>query len=389
MSTIEDHTANPLIDRADYFTNLPREFYVSKEVFDKELDAVYGRQWLYVAHVSEVPERGDYLAVELQGLGESILVVRGDQDRVNAFYNVCRHRGYGICDAGAGKAKQFVCPYHRWSYGLDGRLLGAPAMPDGEYFNYADYGLKPVHLEVWNGFIFVNLSAESPDPLAPRLEAVGSEMSRLDPEHLKVAHHVTYEMETNWKILMENWMECSHCAGVHSGSLCAPMDLPAIFSDVVEIFDAEEVGPMWIPIKEGMKTGSLNGEFVSSKLLGEFGRDAGSAPGFAAGFAIQPAISGAIFWSDYGVMHRIDPVSPTRTQLQNWWFVREDAEEGKDYQLEELMALWDRTNSEDSVIVESQQRGVMSRGFTPGPHSLKRESSMRAALVLYLEMMDA
>src|SRR5580692_3810588 len=145
MSIIDHPGAASIIDHPDYFTNLPRDYYLSEERYRRELDAVYRRQWLYVAHVSEIPERGDYLARELPGLGESILVVRGDEDRISAFYNVCRHRGRGICEAGAGKVKQFVCPYHSWSYGLDGRLLGAPGMPNGKFFDYADWGLKPVH----------------------------------------------------------------------------------------------------------------------------------------------------------------------------------------------------------------------------------------------------
>jgi phenylpropionate dioxygenase-like ring-hydroxylating dioxygenase large terminal subunit len=376
---------NPIIDRPNYFVNLPRDFYLSEERFTKELEVIYGRQWIYVAHVSEIPTQGDYVTSNLPG-GESVIVVRAAEGRINAFFNVCRHRGFSLCDPGTGHAKAFVCPYHRWSYGTDGALRGAPSMPKGKFFDYADFGLKPVHMEVWHGFVFVNLSEDLPQPLGPGLDRVSPDMARLEGEHMKVAYHRVYEMETNWKFLMENWMECTHCGAVHSSTLCTQMDLTAMFSDIIDAIEPEEYGPMWIPLKESAKTVSYDGDFITPKLLGEFGRGA-DPTGFSTGFFVQPAISGALFQSDYGVMHRVDPVTPTKTLLHNWWFVREDAVEGVDYDLEELLEVWDQTNTEDSFIVERQQIGAQSRGFTPGPHSNTRESSMRACLLIYLRMM--
>jgi phenylpropionate dioxygenase-like ring-hydroxylating dioxygenase large terminal subunit len=375
-----------IIDHATYFTNLPREYYRSEERYTRELEAVYGRQWQYVAHVSQMPAAGDYLACDLPG-GESVIVVRNGEGAINAFYNVCRHRGFSLCEAGAGRAKLFVCPYHKWAYDLDGRLRGAPAMPNGKYFDYQDQGLKPVHVETWRGFVFVNLSEDVPQPLGPRIDATTPDFARLETEHLKVAHHKVYTIETNWKFLLENYLECSHCASVHAHSLCVPMDLPAIFNDVIDSIAVDEVVPMWIPLKAHSKSLSMDGEFVSSRLLGEFGRGAAGAEGFAAGFMTMPAVSGILFQSDHGVVHRIDPVSPTRTLLHNWWFVHEDAVEGVDYDFDNLVAVWNTTNPEDARILERQQRGVQSRGFIPGPHDAKVESSMRAGLALYLQMM--
>jgi len=375
-----------IIDKDKYFTNLPRDFYRCEERYRREIDVIYGRQWIYVAHISEFPEKGDYRACELPG-GESVIVVRSADGDIKAFFNVCRHRGFSLCEPGAGKAKLFVCPYHKWTYDLNGGLRGAPSMPNGKYFDYADHGLKPVHIEIWRGFIFVSSASEVPEELGPRLDKITPEFAQLETEHLKVVHHKVYEIETNWKFLLENYLECYHCSAVHANSLCVPMDLPAIFSDVIDSIEVNEVAPMWIPLKSDSKSLSMDGEFVSSKLLGEFGRGVTPPGGFGAGFMIMPAVTGALFQSDYGVVHRIDPVSPTRTLLHNWWFVHEDAVEGVDYDFDNLIAVWEKTNPEDAYILERQQRGVQSRGFTPGPHDMRVEASMRAGLELYLQMM--
>jgi phenylpropionate dioxygenase-like ring-hydroxylating dioxygenase large terminal subunit len=375
-----------IIDHARYFTNLPRDYYLSTDRYNREIEAIYGHQWLYVAHSSQVREKGDYFACDLPG-GESVIVVRGDEGRVNAFHNVCRHRGFSLCDLGTGNTKVFVCPYHRWSYDVNGRLRSAAPVANGQCFDYEDYGLKPVRMEIWRGFIFVNFSAEVPEPLGPRFDAVAPDMVRIEPERLKLAHHKVYSIESNWKFVLENYIECSHCKSVHSSTLCVPMDIDAIFAEVGEYIKPAEINPMFIPTKEGSKSLSLDGRLVSTKLLGEFGRGVAPPNAFGTGFMIMPAITGALFQSDYGVVHRVDPVSPTKTLLHNWWFVHEDAVEGVDYSLDNLLAVWDKTDLEDCKILERQQRGAQSRGFGPGPHDPNREGTMRAGLELYLGMM--
>ncbi len=374
-----------IIEHPTYFTNLPRDYYLSVERYGAELEAIYGRQWLYVAHASELPAPGDYLAVDLPGLGESVLLVRGDDREIRAFYNVCRHRGFALCDAGAGTKRHLVCPYHSWSYGLDGRLLGSPSMRDGEYFDYADFGLNAVHVEVWRGFVFVNFARSAPAALTPELEAIAPEMIPLQTERLKVAHHVSYDIETNWKILMENYLECYHCSAVHP-EFCVPMDLQVIYEDQVALEPTAFV-KAWIPLKPGMTSLSMSGERVSSALLGDFGEGVEPPEGFGAGFMIQPAISGFFFQSDFGIAHRVEPLGPTSSRLHNWWFVHEDAVEGVDYDVAELIRLWDTVNRQDAEIVERQQRGIGSRSFTPGPLSTAREPGLKGGLTMYLQMM--
>jgi phenylpropionate dioxygenase-like ring-hydroxylating dioxygenase large terminal subunit len=377
------------IERGAYFTSLTRDYFFSPELYERELDVIFRRQWLYVGHVSEIAEVGDYLRRDV--VGESVLVVRAE-DGINAFLNVCRHRGSRICDAASGRVKRFICPYHRWSFDLDGSLHNAPSIRDGEFVDFAEWGLHQVHVDVWLGMIFINLTEEQPDPVSVSavLEEVTPAMARLEPEHMKVAHAITYDVEVNWKVLLENYWECYHCPGAHP-ELCrvapidnhyiapeeapaeAPRDLPEIFGGALDY-------------KPGLKSLSIDGEWACSKLLGEFGRGADPTD-FAAGFAVLPAFTGANFSPDYGVIHEFRPLALDRVRFVNHWLVHQDAVAGEDYEIDKLIALWDITNRQDIELCERVQAGIHSRRFVPGPNSL-HERSLRHALTIYLDRME-
>jgi phenylpropionate dioxygenase-like ring-hydroxylating dioxygenase large terminal subunit len=371
-----------ITERPGYFTGLPREYYVSPEIFDRELDEVWARQWLYFGHLSQIPRPGDYLVRELAG--ESVVVVRSQDGAVGGFLNVCRHRGYRFCDRGTGHAKHFVCPYHRWSYDIDGRLLGAPTMRDGEYFDYGDWGLQRVHCELWRGFVFICLGESPPLPLLPTLEECGADLARLSLEAMKEAHAVTYEVACNWKILMENYLECYHCTANHP-EFCTAADLRLIYDRIAQSQAAPVVEITGgVPSSPGHRTLSPDGQLVCTKLLSH---EAELPDGFGAGVRLQPAVSALLFHIDHGVVHEIRPLSPTRTEFINRWFVHEDAQPGRDYELSRLTAVWDITNQQDKALCERTQPGVESRRFIPGPNSVTREPSIHAALTVYRELM--
>src|SRR5256714_2808722 len=136
-------------------TSLPQRYFVSSDVFAEEQDKIFARRWLLVGHQSQIAKPGDYFVIE--PAGESLIVIRDSRFEIRAFYNVCRHRGTRLKEDTCGHASAIQCPYHAWTYGLDGRLIGAPHMDDVPEFDKADYSLKPVNLEIWEGFIFVNL----------------------------------------------------------------------------------------------------------------------------------------------------------------------------------------------------------------------------------------
>jgi glycine betaine catabolism A len=199
---------------------LPGRYYVDPALFQREQAAIFGRLWVCAGREEEVVAGGDYLLAEVAG--ESVLVVRGRDGRVRAFLNVCRHRGARLCTAERGHLPGALqCRYHAWTYGLDGRLTGAPNALGQPGFDPADHGLMPVHLAEWSGLIWVCLDP-APPPLAAHLDAALIE--RLGETEtfagyrmaaLRLGHRIVYEVAANWKVVVENFMECYHCAIAH------------------------------------------------------------------------------------------------------------------------------------------------------------------------------
>jgi glycine betaine catabolism A len=371
------------MEQSSAFTCLPRERYVEDAWFDRDVAEVTSRQWLYFCHVSQIPETGDILERELGN--ESIIATRDGDGVVHAFYNVCRHRGYRICDAGPSSSKQIVCPYHRWSFGLDGTLIGAPTLRDGEDLDYAEYGLKRVAVETWRGFVFVALGPEPPrTSLADDLAEAGRAFDVYEPERLKLAHEVEYEVECNWKVLLENFLECYHCPGSHP-ELCGVTDVPSLFQATEEGADkflAQEYSWGGFPLRPGVESLTISGERACQLSLGKV--DADTSP-FS--LSIQPTLTALGFVIDYGILHQFMPTSTGRSRWTAQWFVHPDAVEGEDYDVETLIGLWHATNLQDVALCERTQLGVNSRSFVPGPNSLRREPMIRSALASYHQLL--
>lgn len=364
------------------FTCLPRERYVSDTWFEREMDEIFLRQWIYFGHVSQLPGAGSILVREIGD--ESIVATRDEDGAIHAFFNVCRHRGFRLCDAGKGQAKRISCPYHQWTYNLDGSLKAAPTMTDGEMFDFGDYGLRPVHLQVWRGFIFVALGEQPPaESLDEGLAGADPHVDVFQPEQLKVVHETRHDVACNWKVLNENYHECYHCSGSHP-ELCAVSDLPKIYD--VDAATAEGMGEFgWgsaLPLRPGVETFSISGNAVSKKPLG-------SAPPGLEPFSIgiHPTLTSIVFSFDHVVMHQLLPISAQRSCWVTQWLVHPDAVEGVDYEVQELAAIWDATNLEDIALCERNQLGVRSRSFVAGPNSPTREPGIRSLLATYYRML--
>lgn len=375
-----------VIDHGPYFTTLPRDYYVSSEIYEREIERIFTQQWHYVAHESEIARGGDYLVVDL--IGESVLITRDRDSNIHAMLTTCRHRGHSVCATASGNTRRFVCPYHAWSYGLDGRLLNAPTIADvsrGGPVDYSQLGLFPIQFDVWQGMIFVCLSKEPKTPISSTLDEVAPDVVDLGARQIKKAHEIVYDVDANWKTLLENFLECYHCAGNHV-ELCEVMDLGNTteggFRETAEVFGGG------LALKPGMKTASPTGAVMSRPLLGAM-EDCPEVPdGFGAGLAIQPFFTRVFFHVDHVVIHSMRPVDTAHVQWVTRWFVHEDAVEGVDYHTDELTALWRTTNKQDIALVTESFRGVTSRHWTPGPLSAADEPAIKSALSLYLRMMD-
>jgi glycine betaine monooxygenase A len=367
---------------ATYATTLPREYYLSPATFESEVERVLFRQWTFVAHESQLPGPGDFVVDEIAG--ESIIVVRDGAGEVHAFFNVCRHRGYRFCEQPEGHTTRFTCPYHRWSYGPDGRLRNVPGSPDGELFDYSEWGLVPAHLERWHGFLFVALGEAAPAPLSPALDLLGADMLPARPERLALAFREGYEVRANWKILLENYLECYHCPGQHP-ELCSSMALDAMYA-TTEGWEGAYLGGS-TPLKPGHLTISRDGGLVSTPL-GDFTDLDVLASGLGGGFMIVPFLTRVICHVDHVIVHVVRPIDAGRTRWVTHWYVNDRAVAGVDFDVDELTHVWRTTNRQDVALCEGAQLGVASRRYLPGPLHPQRESAVAATLDVYRELMD-
>lgn len=361
----------------EIFTSFPREYYVSADWFDRERELIFSRQWLYAGHESEIPHTGDFVTREVGD--ESVLVTR-DGENIHALFNVCRHRGARVCQQSSGHARHLVCPYHRWTYGLDGQLIAAPAMPDT--FESARYPLFRAHVRSWNGMVFINLSEDGPEPLDQMLEPAKAAFACFDMASCKVAHAITYSVASNWKLVLDNFMECYHCPGTHP-EFCRTFDLKQNPGGVLGTSTHPLVDFGAFTLKRGAKSLTMTGEPVCRRLMGSLAED--NLP-VGVGLTLRPTSSG-LFFGDYGIIHDFQPVSPTETRVRCQWLVTGDAEPGRDYDVESLIELWDITNRQDWVLCEITQKGVRSRHFVPGPNNLEQEPAVEVFRSSYLAMM--
>lgn len=196
---------------------LPGTDYYTDEVYELDKERVFFRNWLYVGRASRWEKAGSWLTFDIAG--ESILLVRGKDDQIRGFYNVCRHRGARLCEEAEGQTKSSIrCPYHAWGYGLDGKLVSTPNVDRGEV-DMANTGLWPVNVDIWEGFVFVNL--EKGEPSVSLLDGLNDgynetlEYAKFGLADLQVGFISTHEVKANWKVVIENYNECLHCPSVH------------------------------------------------------------------------------------------------------------------------------------------------------------------------------
>ncbi len=184
---------------------LPQRYFVSPEVFAEEQEKIFWKQWVLVGHQSQLPKPGDYFVAEIAS--ESLVIVRDKGGEVLGFYNVCRHRGTRLREDRNGHLSAIQCPYHAWTYGLDGRLIGAPHMDQVPGFDKADYSLNAVNMWLWEGFIFVNL-ADSPTPAEKVFAPLAGKFSHWNLPKLRSAKRIEYDVRANWKLIFENYGSC-------------------------------------------------------------------------------------------------------------------------------------------------------------------------------------
>ena len=369
---------------------LPREFYVEPDVFKLDLDSIFLRQWLFVGHDCEVQKPGDYLTLQVGDY--PIVVVRSRDGSIRAFHNSCRHRGSRICSAEKGSAVRLVCPYHNWSYDLDGRLLFARDMQ--KPFDMKALGMKRVACESVAGYVWICLASEPPD-FAPFRAAMAPYFQPHKLGEAKVAFESTIVEDGNWKLVWENNRECYHCSP-NNPELCRTFPEDPTVSGVDGAMDDPEIASHWARMEQaGLPSQfriSSDGQFRMTRM--PLLRDAESYTMSGARAVRQPlnpasdaAKMGSLLmfhypsmWNhvlgDHAVTFRVMPIGPKKTAVTTKWLVNAEAVEGVDYDLKEMTEVWLATNDQDRRIVEENQVGVSSPAFEPGPYNRLHEGGV-------------
>ncbi|MEL7185282.1 MAG: aromatic ring-hydroxylating dioxygenase subunit alpha [Pseudomonadota bacterium] len=397
----EMRSINELIatQRAGY--SLDQRFYGDPAIYDIELEKIVFRSWYLIGHESEFTETGDFRVFKVAN--ESAIIVRGSDGALKGFANVCRHRGSLVCLEEQGHVDKFVCPYHGWMYNVDGELSAARNMPDD--FDMAEYLLKPVSVDVMHGLVFVAFT-DDPPSLAACREALDEPLSMFGFKDMKVAARKHYDIPANWKLSVENYQECYHCAPAHPEyaqmhTLMLDSDkrdrvqsamLDRLDSCGLKNLDMERTDDTSVGGEAGYtysrtalfkkyKTGSKGGEPVAP-LLGNLSDYDGGASDISIG-----SFSFLLAYSDHVVAYVFTPIDQYRSNCEIFWLVRSDAEEGQDYDIAELTWLWDVTTHADKKIIANNAKGVSSRYYQPGPLS-GMESEERKYLNWYIGQMQ-
>jgi glycine betaine catabolism A len=353
--------------------SLSQPYFVSSEIFAQEQTKIFPRQWVLVGHQSQIAQAGHYFTLEVAG--ESLVVVRDKRGDIHGFYNVCRHRGSRLIENRNGQLSAAIqCPYHAWTYALDGRLIGAPHMDEVPGFDKADYSLHGVNLGLWEGFIFVNL-AKAPGPLEEWFAPLAGKFSEWHLPALRSAKRIEYDVRANWKLIFENYSECYHCAGVHPElSKISPSD--SAENDLTE-------GPFLGGFMRIARNKSLTMSGNACALaVGNFGEEDFRRVFY---YSIFPNMLLSLH-PDYVMVHQLWPLSAERTLIFCDWFFHPEAFKQGDFDPDDAIEFWDMVNRQDWHVCELSQRGIASRAYKPGPYSA-RESIPAAWDREYLRFM--
>lgn len=382
---------------------LDQPFYIDPDFYKLDLEHIWYKDWLFVGHDCEIPNPGNYMTVQIGDY--SVVIVRGRDGKINALHNSCRHRGSRVCLEHRGSAANLVCPYHQWTYDLDGSLVYARQM--GDDFDTTDFGLKTIACETAGGYIFICL-ADQPMNFEPFRKLMEPYFLPHRLREAKVAYESTIIEKGNWKLVWENNRECYHCAGNHP-ELCKTYPENPSVSGVSGADEDPETAEHWakceaigLPSKFQIDE---EGQFRAARM--PLLRDAISYT-ISGRKAVHMRLSDQVnmdrigtlllfhyptTWnhvlSDHAITFRVTPISATETAVTTKWLVHKDAVEGIDYRLEELTHVWTETNDQDRQIVEENARGIQSPAYQPGPYSEVHEGGVAQFVDWYSRFMES
>ncbi len=347
-------------------TSLPTDWYTDSDHYQKELHAIWYRDWVCVGRLEMIPERGDFVVARIGS--QSLIVTRGAENSVRSFHNTCRHRGSILCTTTRGRFRnnRIICPYHTWTYLTDGSLVSTPGRFETDDFAASDYSLYAVETDVWGGFIFVNLAE---NPRSDLLSYLGREAEYVENwplTDMRSVHQETFPVACNWKLFWENYNECYHCPRIHP-------ELCKIMPDYKEaVFDPIDV-PGWTPryegdpgraaVAENANTWSMTGELAMPEIAGPTEKEIQRGVEFS---SIAPSMY-VVAHPDYVRSVRVVPTGAESIELVVDWMLPKDRCVDSDDQLEAIVSLAKKVVEQDGEVCELNQKGL---------HSLRHEHGM-------------
>jgi Rieske 2Fe-2S family protein len=343
---------------ASLISTLPGRFYSDPEVFALEQQEIFESMWFCAARGSDLPAPGHFRTV--QAGRESILLSRSGDGRVMAFFNVCRHRGARLCTEESGQVKRaFRCSYHAWTYGLDGRLVAAPNLARMPDIDRVEYGLRPVHVREWLGYVWVCLARTPPSferdvvgACAERLGDAGA-IDSYDIQGLDVGRRIVYDVRANWKLIVENFMECYHCAAIHPELTDVLPEFTDGYAAQYYVGHGAEFGP-------DIKGFTVDGGEGVQKIPGV--GPAQDRRYYA--ITVKPHVFINLV-PDHVIFHRLFPRAIDRTVVEcDWLYLPRVVSSGTD--VSRSVELFHRVNQQDFAACERCQPSMSSRAYSGG-----------------------
>lgn len=332
---------------------IPARYYLDDAVMEQEKEAVFYRNWWYAGHQSQLPESGCYLTVQV--CDQNIIVIRDRNGELNAYFNVCQHRGHELL-AGSGKVRTITCPYHAWSYGLDGELKAARNTEKMVDFDKCQFALKPVQVEVFCGLVFVNLDLDAA-PLGQQAADLETEIREFCPrvDEVVFAQRDYFDVASNWKILVDNFLECYHCHPAHKDFVNL-VDMNSYTTTVHDIYSSHVS-------KAAATTESSAYHFEKGEV--DFGY---------AGFYLWPNQTIWIYPGEpnISVLQMIPDGAGRTIEYQDWYLPNPQPSQ---QQLDAMDYQRDVLQPEDVGLCESVYRGLQSKGYNQGRFVVDPERS--------------
>ncbi|MGQ0641707.1 MAG: aromatic ring-hydroxylating oxygenase subunit alpha [Gemmatimonadaceae bacterium] len=355
---------------------LPQYCYLAPHMLAAERTRIFAEHWLCIGRAEQLATPGSFMVANIGA--ESVIVVRDrTSGTLHAHFNVCRHRGTRLCTEAKGEFGETIqCPYHAWTYALDGSLLRAPTMQDVEGFDREDFSLVRAGVAEWEGFVFVNLSRQ-PKPFQHAFAPVLGRFARFNLPQLTTVRRITYDVQANWKLVLQNYNECLHCPTIHP--LLSKV-LPYT-SGANDLIDGPFLGG-YMEIAQPNESATVSGR-ACGPLVGDLSGDDLHRAYY---YSFFPNMMLSLH-PDYVVSYMVWPIAPTQTHVVSDWLFHPDSVRHPEFDPSGAIEFWDVTNRQDWAICEQSQLGVASRAYTPGPYS-PRESIPAAWDRTYLQAMS-